>query len=453
MAHDVFISHSSKDKQVADAACARLEAEGLRCWIAPRDIMPGADWGEAIVDAISGSRVMVIVISANAVASQQIKREAERAVNKGVVIIPFRVEDVQLSKSLEYFISSTHWLDALTPPLERHIARLTDVIKALLPKIDEPAPAPEQTPAPLPTPTPAPAPVQTPQHRPPDPTPTPAPSTSEPTPTPAAPPRATESKPLAQPPLPSPSPGSKRGRAPLYAALLAVALVVAGVGYVGYRSLKRGGGQGASVNTNAPPAMPPKATATYQEIDAMKSELSRIGAMLVRARGRGDMTVLVPYLSDNYVEKGECGPAMTKAQVMEESRRRSAGTEPPLDYSVRKTTVNFSPGDYNAAGLGISYTAKGTDRGREINENRIAIIIMHKYPDGWKAESSECLFDQQNQTPTASPSPSPAQTNLNSDQVKRLANELEERVRKASRSKTPDELENSSRTPAPRRRP
>ncbi|MCA1818243.1 MAG: hypothetical protein LC746_18015, partial [Acidobacteria bacterium] len=133
--------------------------------------------------------------------------------------------------------------------------------------------------------------------------------------------------------------------------------------------------------------------------------------------------------------------------------RRSAGTEPPLDYSVRKTTVNFSPGDYNAAGLGISYTAKGTDRGREINENRIAIIIMHKYPDGWKAESSECLFDQQNQTPTASPSPSPAQTNLNSDQVKRLANELEERVRKASRSKTPDELENSSRTPAPRRRP
>ena len=106
MAHDVFISHSTKDKQVADAVCARLETEGVRCWIAPRDIMPGADWGEAIVDAIGASRVMVIVISANAVASQQIKREAERAVNKGVVIIPFRVEDVQLSKSLEYFISS-----------------------------------------------------------------------------------------------------------------------------------------------------------------------------------------------------------------------------------------------------------------------------------------------------------------------------------------------------------
>jgi len=44
MAHDVFISHSVKDKAVAEAIVARLEAESVTCWVAPRDVVPGADW-------------------------------------------------------------------------------------------------------------------------------------------------------------------------------------------------------------------------------------------------------------------------------------------------------------------------------------------------------------------------------------------------------------------------
>src|SRR5262245_10875317 len=103
MAHDVFISYSSKDKPVADAVCANLEANGIRCWIAPRDILPGQDWGESIIDAINQSRIMVLVFSSSANTSPQIKREVERSVSKGIPIIPFRIEDVPLSKSLEYF--------------------------------------------------------------------------------------------------------------------------------------------------------------------------------------------------------------------------------------------------------------------------------------------------------------------------------------------------------------
>lgn len=121
MAHDVFISYSNKDKPVADAVCAGLEGRGIRCWVAPRDILPGFDWGAAIIDAISGAKVMVLIFSGNANASPQIKREVERAVAKGVKILPFRIEDVPMSKSLEYFISTPHWLDALTQPLEGHI--------------------------------------------------------------------------------------------------------------------------------------------------------------------------------------------------------------------------------------------------------------------------------------------------------------------------------------------
>jgi len=108
MAHDVFLSYSSKDKPVADATCAVLEGRGIRCWMAPRDIMPGADWGESIIDAIHGARVFVLVFSNNANESVQIKREVERAINKAIPVVPLRIENVMPVKSLEYFLSTPH---------------------------------------------------------------------------------------------------------------------------------------------------------------------------------------------------------------------------------------------------------------------------------------------------------------------------------------------------------
>lgn len=134
MAHDVFISYSSKDKVTADAVCARLEGRGIRCWIAPRDVQPGMQYGEEIIDAIHGSRVMVLVLSANANASPHIPKEVERAVSNGVAIIPLRVENVTPAKSLDYFISSVHWLDAVAPPLESHLDSLAATILTMLPE-------------------------------------------------------------------------------------------------------------------------------------------------------------------------------------------------------------------------------------------------------------------------------------------------------------------------------
>jgi TIR domain len=132
MAHDAFISYSSRDKTTADAACAALEAAGIRCWIAPRDITPGAEWGEAIIDAIGQARVLVLVFSTYANESPQIRREVERAVHKGIPIVPLRIEDIAPTRSLEYFIGTVHWLDALTPPLEAHLRKLVEALRALL---------------------------------------------------------------------------------------------------------------------------------------------------------------------------------------------------------------------------------------------------------------------------------------------------------------------------------
>jgi hypothetical protein len=153
MAHDVFISYSSADKPIGDAACATLEARGIRCWIAPRDILPGDEWGSAIVHAIQGSRAFVLVFSSRADKSHQVVREVERAVNRGIPVIPFRIENVMPTESLEYFINTPHWLDAFHPPMEQHLNYLADVIKHILE--GSKATLPKRTPAPPPSAPPA----------------------------------------------------------------------------------------------------------------------------------------------------------------------------------------------------------------------------------------------------------------------------------------------------------
>ena len=132
MPQSVFISYSQADKDTAERVCAVLEARGLSCWNAPRNILPGTDWGASILDAINDARVMVLVYSAASNHSHQVRREVERAVAKGVAIIPLRVESVPLGKTLEYFLATAHWLDAFTPPLEAHIMRLADAVRAFV---------------------------------------------------------------------------------------------------------------------------------------------------------------------------------------------------------------------------------------------------------------------------------------------------------------------------------
>ena len=128
MAHEVFISYSSKDKAIADAVCAKLENNQIRCWIAPRDILPGTEYGQALVDAIKKSRAVVLVLSSNSNVSPQVMREIERAVSNGIPIIPLRIENITPSESMEYYLSSVHWLDAITPPIEQHLDKLTDTV-------------------------------------------------------------------------------------------------------------------------------------------------------------------------------------------------------------------------------------------------------------------------------------------------------------------------------------
>ena len=146
MSREVFICHSSEDKQIANAICHHVEAAGVRCWIAPRDVRPGANWDEEIVDAIESCRAMVFIFTENANESPHVLDELHNAATNGLTIVPVRLADVLPSKALKLMLSRRHWLDAMTPPLESHLKRIANEVSSLLGITDNDSP-PDAEPA------------------------------------------------------------------------------------------------------------------------------------------------------------------------------------------------------------------------------------------------------------------------------------------------------------------
>ena len=125
----VFISHSSVDRDVAVAICRALEDAGVRCWMAPRDILEGVEWDEAITDGVERAFLVVLVLSRQSNASPEVAREVRGAVTRKLPILPFCVEDVPPSKALDYALSTAHRFAAYEPPLDDHLRRLVGVVR------------------------------------------------------------------------------------------------------------------------------------------------------------------------------------------------------------------------------------------------------------------------------------------------------------------------------------
>ena len=132
MSGRVFISHASQDHEVADAVCQALEARSVECWIAPRDITPGKEYAHALYDAIVECRALLLVLSANAVASAQVRREIEQASRDGDPIIAFRIDDVEPGPALEFHIGRVDWLASPTVDLATQIGLLAETVQAQL---------------------------------------------------------------------------------------------------------------------------------------------------------------------------------------------------------------------------------------------------------------------------------------------------------------------------------
>ena len=117
MSGRVFVCHASENAATARQVVDLLESAGIACWIAPRDIPAGADYAGAIVAGLEAASLVVLVFSGAANASPHVRRELDTAVGRDTPLLPVRVEDVEPTPSLRYFIGTAQWLDTFDLPV------------------------------------------------------------------------------------------------------------------------------------------------------------------------------------------------------------------------------------------------------------------------------------------------------------------------------------------------
>jgi hypothetical protein len=137
MVPDVFISHALEDTEISGKVCEFMEQNGVRCWVAPRDIPPGDNPRESILRAILSCPVLVLVFSQSANSSELVWSEVDHAVKAGKLLIPFRIENVSPNAAIESFFRQRYWHEAHIPPLEQHLQELVRIIKPLIKKPDK----------------------------------------------------------------------------------------------------------------------------------------------------------------------------------------------------------------------------------------------------------------------------------------------------------------------------
>ena len=132
MAHDIYISYSDADRIAADAICAELEQQGMRCWYVARDIRPGQDPLSARIEAIQSSRLLILVYTGYANSSELVLREIYTASDKKIQILPFRLVIDQPSDNLQYFLGGASWMDAVNTDMRKSIRDLAEECKKKL---------------------------------------------------------------------------------------------------------------------------------------------------------------------------------------------------------------------------------------------------------------------------------------------------------------------------------
>ncbi len=126
--HSVFISHSSEDKAVANDICSLLEANGITCWIAPRDEKAGIKYSGQLTDAVQGSKILVVIVSGQSNKSEHVLREVALALEVGVIVIPFKIDEIAIPKAYAYYLNNIHGINAFPKPSHYFETLLNDIL-------------------------------------------------------------------------------------------------------------------------------------------------------------------------------------------------------------------------------------------------------------------------------------------------------------------------------------
>ena len=133
MNKEVFISYSGINKETAERILGFLEENEIKCWIAPRDVAPGAVFGGEITRGIKNCTVFLVIYSKEAEGSKHVAKEIRLAVDKDKLIITFKIDDSELNENMDYYLGDCQWINAY-PNTEKHFSKLSASISKLISK-------------------------------------------------------------------------------------------------------------------------------------------------------------------------------------------------------------------------------------------------------------------------------------------------------------------------------
>ena len=124
-----FLSHSSTDAELARTLSTYLEARGIGCWIAPRDVTPSRSYAEEIVRGIESTNSLVLLASAQAISSVQVLSEVEQAHKRKKDIYTVLVgQKPRVGRELDFYISRLHWIESDKMSTDHLADRLAEVL-------------------------------------------------------------------------------------------------------------------------------------------------------------------------------------------------------------------------------------------------------------------------------------------------------------------------------------
>ena len=127
--HDVFISYSTINSDLANKICYLLEQNKLKCWIAPRNIPSGTNYIEEITDGIKSTKIVVLVYSSYSQASKYVNNEVNMAFSNNKPILSFNIDNSLPSEEMEYNLKVSQWLPAYPNPEDEFETLVVDALK------------------------------------------------------------------------------------------------------------------------------------------------------------------------------------------------------------------------------------------------------------------------------------------------------------------------------------
>lgn len=127
----VFVSYSSKESKAANQLKQVLEANGIKCWMAPQSIPAGSDYAYEIPKAISSCKALVLMLSKASQESKWVPKEVGSAIGKGKIIFPFQIDDADIDDAFNFLLLNSQRISAYNRLSEAY-RELINRLKALL---------------------------------------------------------------------------------------------------------------------------------------------------------------------------------------------------------------------------------------------------------------------------------------------------------------------------------